>query len=184
MQEVVGSNPTEGKICFSHFTLFSVECEKLFCKTNIKLLKLSVRLFIVYNVVRVIHLILPFCISSHQRAAGVSAAARSSRAHVPQRARAQERVRAGSVCGTSTAARARLPLAPQRSSGRACRGRAAAGHVPPRAPHPHLDTRRARVEGYRAGRRRALRPRAQLGRAQATQTDQRFVHNLVWICID
>ena len=38
MQEVVGSNSTEGKICFSQFTLFySVECEKLFCKTNIKL---------------------------------------------------------------------------------------------------------------------------------------------------
>ena len=43
MQEVVGSNPTEGKIRFSQFTLFyRVECEKLFCKTNIKrkLLKL------------------------------------------------------------------------------------------------------------------------------------------------
>ena len=38
MQEVVGSNPTEGKICFSQITLFyRVECEKLFCKTNIKL---------------------------------------------------------------------------------------------------------------------------------------------------
>ena len=37
MQEVVGSNPTEGKICFSLFTLFRVECEELFCKTNIKL---------------------------------------------------------------------------------------------------------------------------------------------------
>ena len=38
MQEVVGSNPTEGKIRFSQFTLFyRVECEKLFCKTNIKL---------------------------------------------------------------------------------------------------------------------------------------------------
>ena len=38
MQEVVGSNPTEGKICFSQFTLFyRVECEKLFCKTNLKL---------------------------------------------------------------------------------------------------------------------------------------------------
>ena len=38
MQEVVGSNPTEGKICFSQFTLFyRVECEKLFRKTNIKL---------------------------------------------------------------------------------------------------------------------------------------------------
>ena len=37
MQEVVGSNPTEGKkICFSHFTLFRVECVKSFCKTNIK----------------------------------------------------------------------------------------------------------------------------------------------------
>ena len=36
----MGSNPTEGKICFSQFTLFyssRVECEKLFCKTNIKL---------------------------------------------------------------------------------------------------------------------------------------------------
>ena len=30
--------PTEGKIRFSQFTLFSrVECEKLFCKTNLKL---------------------------------------------------------------------------------------------------------------------------------------------------
>ena len=38
--KVVGSNPTEGKICFSHFTLFRVECEELFWKTNIKLLKL------------------------------------------------------------------------------------------------------------------------------------------------
>ena len=38
MQEVVGSNPNEGKICFSQFTLFyRVECEKLFCKTNLKL---------------------------------------------------------------------------------------------------------------------------------------------------
>ena len=38
MQEVVGSNPTESKIRFSQFTLFyRVECEKLFCKTNIKL---------------------------------------------------------------------------------------------------------------------------------------------------
>ena len=37
MQEVVGSNPTEGKICFSHFTPFyEVECEELFCKTNLK----------------------------------------------------------------------------------------------------------------------------------------------------
>ena len=36
MQEVVGSNHTEGKICFSHFTLFRVEYEELFCKTNIK----------------------------------------------------------------------------------------------------------------------------------------------------
>ena len=35
MHEVVGSNPTEGKICFSQFTLFyRVECEKLFCKTR------------------------------------------------------------------------------------------------------------------------------------------------------
>ena len=38
MQEVVGSNLTEGKIRISQFTLFyRVECEKLFCKTNIKL---------------------------------------------------------------------------------------------------------------------------------------------------
>ena len=38
MQEVVGSNPTEGKICFSQFILFyRVECKKLFCKTNLKL---------------------------------------------------------------------------------------------------------------------------------------------------
>ena len=38
MQEVVGSNPTEGRIRFSQFTLFNgVECEKLFCKTTLKL---------------------------------------------------------------------------------------------------------------------------------------------------
>ena len=46
MQEVVGSNPTEGKICFSQFTPFyEVECEKLFCKTNLKLklLKLKIK---------------------------------------------------------------------------------------------------------------------------------------------
>ena len=37
VQEVVGSNPTEGKICFSHFTPFyEVEWEELFCKTNLK----------------------------------------------------------------------------------------------------------------------------------------------------
>ena len=40
MQEVVGSNPTAGKICFSHFTLKRVECEELLKKPNIKLLKL------------------------------------------------------------------------------------------------------------------------------------------------
>ena len=39
MQEVVGSNSTESKICFSHFTLFNVKCEEVFWKTNIKLLK-------------------------------------------------------------------------------------------------------------------------------------------------
>ena len=38
---VVGSNPTEGKICcFLHFTLLRVECEERFCKTNIKLLNI------------------------------------------------------------------------------------------------------------------------------------------------
>ena len=40
MQEIVGSNPTEGKIRFSQFefTLFyRVECKNLCCKTNIKL---------------------------------------------------------------------------------------------------------------------------------------------------
>ena len=38
MQEVVGSNPTEGKIRFSPFTLFNrVECENYFVKTNLKL---------------------------------------------------------------------------------------------------------------------------------------------------
>ena len=37
MQEVVGSNPNEGKICFSQLTPFyGVECEKIFCKTNLK----------------------------------------------------------------------------------------------------------------------------------------------------
>ena len=36
--DTICENPTEGKICFSQFTLFyRVECEKLFCKTNIKL---------------------------------------------------------------------------------------------------------------------------------------------------
>ena len=54
MQEVVSSNPTEGNICFSQFTLFyRVECKKLFCKTNLKLkvLKLikTVFRFIAYN---------------------------------------------------------------------------------------------------------------------------------------
>ena len=29
MQELVGSNPTEGKICFSHFTLFRVETKMI-----------------------------------------------------------------------------------------------------------------------------------------------------------
>ena len=43
MQEVVGSNPTEGKIRFSQFTLFyRVECEKLFCKTNLKLKSIKI----------------------------------------------------------------------------------------------------------------------------------------------
>ena len=49
MQEVVGSNPVEVKNCFAQFTLFyGVECEKLFCKTNIKLkvLKLNKTKFI------------------------------------------------------------------------------------------------------------------------------------------
>ena len=34
---VVGTrtNPAEGKICFSHFTLFEVECKELFCRTKI-----------------------------------------------------------------------------------------------------------------------------------------------------
>ena len=42
MQKVMGSYPTESKIRFSHATLFTsrVKCEELFCKTNIKLLKL------------------------------------------------------------------------------------------------------------------------------------------------
>ena len=38
MQEVVGSNPTEDKICFSQFTLFiEWSGKQLFCKTNLKL---------------------------------------------------------------------------------------------------------------------------------------------------
>ena len=41
MQEVVGSNPTEGKLSFSHFTLFRVECEERVWKTNIKLFNYS-----------------------------------------------------------------------------------------------------------------------------------------------
>ena len=50
MQEVVGSNPTDGKIYFSQFTLFyEVESENLFCKTNLKLklfklIKISINL--------------------------------------------------------------------------------------------------------------------------------------------
>ena len=37
MQEVVGSNPTEDKICFSQSTPFyEVECEKLFFKLILK----------------------------------------------------------------------------------------------------------------------------------------------------
>ena len=45
------SNPTEDKICFSHFSLFWAECEKLFCKTNINLLKLikQLKIKIVWN---------------------------------------------------------------------------------------------------------------------------------------
>ena len=45
MQEVVGSNPTEGKIwLFLQFTLFyRVECEKLFCKTSVMKRTLRVR---------------------------------------------------------------------------------------------------------------------------------------------
>ena len=44
MQEVGGSNPTEGKIRFSQFTLFyRMECEKLFCKTNIKLKSIKIK---------------------------------------------------------------------------------------------------------------------------------------------
>ena len=31
---------TESKFCFSHFTLFRVECEEMFWKSNIKSLKL------------------------------------------------------------------------------------------------------------------------------------------------
>ena len=30
---------------FSHFTLFRVECEELFCKTNVKLLKLILEFY-------------------------------------------------------------------------------------------------------------------------------------------
>ena len=38
IKTLVGSNPTEGKIRFSQITLFyRVECENLFCKTNLKL---------------------------------------------------------------------------------------------------------------------------------------------------
>ena len=40
MQEVVASNPTEVKILFFTITLIRVKCEELFCKTNIKFLKL------------------------------------------------------------------------------------------------------------------------------------------------
>ena len=40
MQEVVGSNPTEGKICFSHFTLLECNVKKCFVK-QIKTLKIN-----------------------------------------------------------------------------------------------------------------------------------------------
>ena len=40
MQKVVGSNPTENEIWFSNFTLSRMKSEELYCKTNIKLLKL------------------------------------------------------------------------------------------------------------------------------------------------
>ena len=44
MQEIVGSNPTEGKFRFSQITLFNkLECEKLFCKTNLKLKVLKLK---------------------------------------------------------------------------------------------------------------------------------------------
>ena len=42
----MGSNLTKGKICYSHFTLFRVEGEELFCKTDIKLLKINKNLIL------------------------------------------------------------------------------------------------------------------------------------------
>ena len=47
-----GSNPTGCKICFSHFTLFRVECEEMFCKTNIKLQKVLKLIKISSNLIK------------------------------------------------------------------------------------------------------------------------------------
>ena len=43
--------PTRGKICFSCYTLFRVECEELFCKTNIRLLKQQSAVIVLWRAV-------------------------------------------------------------------------------------------------------------------------------------
>ena len=48
MQEVVGSNPNEGKICFSHFTLLEWNVENCFVKL-IKPLKINRKNYFVWN---------------------------------------------------------------------------------------------------------------------------------------
>ena len=54
MQEVIGLNPNDGKICFSPFSLFIVKSKELFWKTNINKVepnmesRISPRLFYTY----------------------------------------------------------------------------------------------------------------------------------------
>ena len=48
MQEVVGSNPTERKICFSHFTLLEWNLKNCFVK-RIKILKINRKNYFVWN---------------------------------------------------------------------------------------------------------------------------------------
>ena len=48
MQEVVGSNPIEGKICFSHFTLLEWNVKNCFVKL-IKTLKINKKNYFVWN---------------------------------------------------------------------------------------------------------------------------------------
>ena len=48
MQEVVGSNPTEGKICVSHFTLLEWNVKNCFVKL-IETLKINRKNYFVWN---------------------------------------------------------------------------------------------------------------------------------------